>query len=125
MTPGTHPGQAVPTAQRCERLPGGGPMAGRRRWRSGTKLAFLVAGLTLSSAARAQGPAGPTQVNPYYAAPGNYGMAWGSASYGLKRTYSEFSSPYGPGYAYGYAPYGLLPGRYGVGLWRPGYTESA
>lgn len=55
----------------------------------------------------------------FFAAPGHYGMSLGSPSYGSVRTYSEFSSPYGLGYGYGYAPYGLLPGPYGVRLWRP------
>jgi hypothetical protein len=50
-------------------------------------------------------------------------MSYGSASYGVPRTYSEFASPYGYGYSYGYPPYGLLPGRYGVSLWRPGFVE--
>lgn len=62
----------------------------------------------------------PYRINGYYAAPGNYGMMLGTPSYGSVRTYTEFSSPYGQGYRYGYAPYGMLPGRYGVGLWRPG-----
>jgi hypothetical protein len=62
----------------------------------------------------------PYRINGYFAAPGYYGMAYGSPSVGLTRTYTTFSSPYGAGYGYGYAPYGLLPGRYGVGLWRPG-----
>jgi len=62
------------------------------------------------------------RLNPYFAAPGSYGMMLGSPSYGSVRTYTEFSSPYGAGYGYGYAPYGLLPGRYGVGLWRPGFV---
>ncbi len=59
--------------------------------------------------------------NSAYGAPGNYGMAWGYSSYGVPRTYTSFSSP-GPGYAYGYQPYGLAPVRYGVGLWRPGFA---
>ena len=62
------------------------------------------------------------RINPYYAAPGLYGMMLGTPSYGSVRTFSEFSSPYGGGYGYGYAPNGLLPGRYGVGLWRPGFV---
>ena len=62
----------------------------------------------------------PYRINGYYAAPGYYGMAYGSPSVGLTRTYTTFSTPYGMGYGAGYAPYGLLPGRYGVGLWRPG-----
>jgi hypothetical protein len=64
----------------------------------------------------------PYRINGYFAAPGYYGMAFGSPSLGLTRTYTTFSSPYGLGYGYGYAPYGLLPGRYGVGLWRPGFV---
>ncbi len=67
---------------------------------------------------------GSYPLSPYYAAPGMYGMMVGTPSYGSVRTYSEFSSPYGAGYAYGYAPYVVLPGRYGVGLWRPGLSSS-
>lgn len=67
----------------------------------------------------------PARMNhAIYDAPGSYGMMWGSPSYGSIRTYSEFSSPYGLGYGYGYAPYGYLPGRYGVGLWRPGFATG-
>jgi hypothetical protein len=61
-------------------------------------------------------------MNGYFAAPGLYGMSYGSASYGMPRTYSVFSSPYGAGYGYGYDPYGLPPGRFGVCLWRPGFV---
>jgi hypothetical protein len=56
----------------------------------------------------------------YYQSPGLYGMAYGTPSFGYPRTYSNFSSPYGGGFAYGYAPYGLMPGPFGVELWRPG-----
>ena len=80
----------------------------------------------LPGPARAQVVAGgamnPYRINGYYAAPGLYGMSFGSPSAGLTRTYTSFSSPYGAGYGYGYAPYGMLPGRYGVGLWRPGFV---
>jgi hypothetical protein len=84
--------------------------------------------MALSPAAvRAQGAspyvAAPLRMNGYFAAPGLYGMSYGSASYGMPRTYTSFSSPYGGGYGYGYAPYGLLPGKYGVGLWRPGFES--
>ncbi len=58
----------------------------------------------------------------FTAAPGLYGTAYGAASFGVPRTYSTFSSSYGPGYMGGYGPYGYVPGRYGVGLWRPGYS---
>jgi len=92
-------------------------------------LGWLLVGIAmvlLPSSARAQAVMGgfsaPYRINGYYAAPGYYGMAYGSMSAGVPRTYTTFSSPYGLGYGYGYAPYGLLPGRYGVGLWRPGFV---
>lgn len=66
--------------------------------------------------------AGVSGLSPYYAAPGNYGTAYGYPSYGYPRTYTSFSSPYGGGFGYGYAPYGYASNRFGVGLWRPGYT---
>jgi hypothetical protein len=87
---------------------------------------LIVAMLTVASGpARGQVSVSQDPVrlnNEIYAAPGGYGMMWGSPSYGSIRTYTEFSSPYGLGYGYGYAPYGFLPGRYGVGLWRPGLS---
>ncbi len=87
-------------------------------------LGFTVAlaAILASASADAQVVSGPEpfRLNGYFAAPGYYGTMYGSASYGMPRTYTSFSSPYGLGYAYGYAPYGLLPGRFGVGLWRPG-----
>lgn len=92
-------------------------------------LGILILGVALGLTAvpaRAQvvvdGALDPYRINGYYAAPGLYGMAFGSPSVGLTRTYTSFSSPYGGGYGYGYAPYGMLPGRYGVGLWRPGFV---
>jgi hypothetical protein len=94
-----------------------------------TLLAGLLGLALLTTAAparvRAQAAAGSgssESFSAYYGAPGNFGMAWGFPSYGVGRGYTEFSSPYGLGYAYGYAPYAYLPGRYGVGLWRPGYS---
>jgi len=63
--------------------------------------------------ANAYGPA-------YFRPPGLYGTAYGYPGFGYPRTYSAFSSPYGAGYGYGYGPSAFLPGRYGVGLWRPG-----
>ena len=97
------------------------------RWVLGVWL-FGV-GAAFAPAARAQSV--PVAVVPgsetahgFFAAPGNYGMSLGTPSYGSVRTYSSFSSPYGAGYAYGYAPAGYLPGRFGVGLWRPGYAET-
>ena len=103
-------------------------MSGRERWvravRGGLSCGLLASAVVLAvGSVRAQGPSAVT-ANPYYAAPGNYGTSYGSASFGLKRTYSEFASPYGGGYAYGYPPSRVLPGRYGIGLWRPGMTEG-
>ena len=40
----------------------------------------------------------------------------------MPQTYSVFSAYPGPSYGTNYPPYGILPGRYGVGLWRPGYV---
>ncbi|HKI19507.1 MAG TPA: hypothetical protein VKA15_16600 [Isosphaeraceae bacterium] len=62
------------------------------------------------------------RVSDYLGAPGNYGMSYGFASYGMPQTYSVFSAYPGPSYGTNYPPYGILPGRYGVGLWRPGYV---
>lgn len=67
---------------------------------------------------------GHETAHAFFAAPGNYGVSFGVPSYGSVRTYSEFSSPYGGGYRYGYAPASFLPGPYGVGLWKPGFAES-
>lgn len=69
------------------------------------------------------GVASGYQVTSYYGAPGIYGTTWGVPSLGWPRTYSSFSSPYGPGYAGGYYPYGGWPGYYGgYGVWRPGFV---
>jgi len=88
--------------------------------------ALLGLALTFPAAtARAQGYGGYGTyygANSIYGAPGYYGMAYGVPSFGYPRTYSTFSSPYGAGYGYGYTPYGFIPGRYGVGLWRPGFV---
>jgi hypothetical protein len=92
-----------------------------------TSLATFLLGLVLLAAGAA--PCGAQTANgvftgdgSYYGAPGNYGMAFGTASYGVPRTYTVYSTSYGPGYSYGYAPYAFLPGHYGVGLWRPGFA---
>src|SRR5271163_2513549 len=86
----------------------------------------LAAGL-LTQEARAQvvvgGPYSSSyRVNDYLGAPGLYGMSYGFASYGMPQTYSVFSAYPGPSYGTNYPPYGILPGRYGVGLWRPGFV---
>ncbi len=81
----------------------------------------------LAPAARAQavvgGPyVGSYRVSDYLGAPGLYGMSYGFASYGMPQTYSVFSAYPGPSYGSNYPPYGILPGRFGVGLWRPGFV---
>jgi hypothetical protein len=75
--------------------------------------------------ARAQGAGGYSpsyRVSEYLGAPGLYGMSYGFASYGMPQTYTVFSAYPGPSYGSNYPPYGILPGRYGVGLWRPGFV---
>jgi hypothetical protein len=62
------------------------------------------------------------RVSDYLGAPGLYGMSYGFASYGMPQTYSVYSAYPGPSYGSNYPPYGVLPGRYGVGLWRPGFV---
>jgi hypothetical protein len=62
------------------------------------------------------------RVSDYLGAPGLYGMSYGFASYGMPQTYSVFSAYPGPSYGTNYPPYGILPGRYGVGLWRSGFV---
>ncbi|MDX2037574.1 MAG: hypothetical protein SFX72_13055 [Isosphaeraceae bacterium] len=91
-------------------------------------IATIVASDSASAQSASADPAAP--VRGVYQAPGYYGTSWGVASYGVPRTYSRFSSPYGAGYAQGYAPYGILPGPYGTGLWRqsstaPGYAYGS
>lgn len=62
------------------------------------------------------------RVSDYFVGPGWYGTSYGFASYGFPQTYSVYSAFPASSYAANYPPYGLLPGRYGVGLWRPGYV---
>jgi len=94
---------------------------------SATVLAAVI-GMGLGTrAATAQvvvgGPySGSYRVSDYLGAPGLYGMSYGFASYGMPQTYSVFSAYPGPSYGTNYPPYGILPGRYGVGLWRPGFV---
>lgn len=96
----------------------------RISWRFATVATLLLVAPLAVSAQTTDAPAKPTPRpnSPLgaYDAPGNYGVAWGSASFGQPRLYSAFSSPYGAGYGYGYAPTRLLPGAHGVGMWSPG-----
>ena len=62
------------------------------------------------------------RVSDWLGAPGNFGMSYGFASYGMPQTYSVFSAYPGPSYGSNFPPYGILPGRFGVGLWRPGFV---
>jgi hypothetical protein len=75
-------------------------------------------------AARAQvaGYSPSYRVSEFLGAPGLYGMSYGFASYGMPQTYSVFSAYPGPSYGTNFPPYGIMPGRYGVGLWRPGFV---
>lgn len=88
----------------------------------------IVVGLGLDTRdAKAQVVAGGPysssyRVSDYLGAPGLYGMSYGFASYGMPQTYSVFSAYPGPSYGTNYPPYGILPGRYGVGLWRSGFV---
>lgn len=81
-----------------------------------------------AGAANAQGYATGTQymssyrVSNYFIGPGWYGTSYGYASYGMPQTFSVFSAYPGPSYGGNYPPYGLMPGRFGVGLWRPGHV---
>ena len=93
-------------------------------------LAVIVVGAVVSHGARearAQavmgGPySGSYRVSDYFAAPGLYGTSYGFASYGVPRTFTTFSAYPGPSYGSNVPGYGFLLGRYGVGLWRPGFT---
>jgi len=65
---------------------------------------------------------GSYRVSDYWAAPGMYGTSYGYASYGVPRTYTTFTAaPWSPNYG-NYPTWGYMPGRYGVGLWRPGFV---
>jgi hypothetical protein len=64
----------------------------------------------------------PYRVSNYFAAPGYYGTSYGFASFGVPRTYTTFSAFPGPAYGVNYPAYGVLPGRYGTGLWRSGFV---
>ncbi len=95
------------------------------------RLAMLASAALLSMtppAARAQavpgGPAVPSyRVSDYFAAPGLYGTSYGYNSYGVPRTYTSFSAhPWSAYYGSNLPPTGFMPGRYGIGLWRPGFV---
>jgi hypothetical protein len=64
------------------------------------------------------------RISNYFGAPATYGMSYGFASYGMPQTYSVFSAFPGAAYGTNYPPYGILPGRFGVGLWRPGFVTA-
>jgi len=89
-------------------------------------LTITVVGLVLAlgtTPSRAQTPyTASYRVSDYFAAPGLYCTSYGFASYGFPRTYTTFSAYPGPAYGSNLPAYGYLPGRYGVGLWRPGFV---
>jgi hypothetical protein len=103
----------------------GGPLTGK-----GLAALFLAAAIGLAFPARevrAQGVAGTPymssyRVSDYFVGPGWYGTSYGFASYGFPQTYSVYSAFPGPSYSNNFPPYGLLPGRFGMGIWRPGYV---
>jgi hypothetical protein len=104
-------------------------MSGRSMGKQLPALILTVAiGLGISAReARAQVLAGSPymssyRVSDYFVAPGWYGTSYGFASYGFPQTYSVYSAFPASSYAANFPPYGLLPARYGVGLWRPGYV---
>jgi hypothetical protein len=83
----------------------------------------LQAGLAAEAKAQAVTGYSPSyRVSDWLGAPGNFGMSYGFASYGMPQTYSVFSAYPGPSYGSNFPPYGILPGRFGVGLWRPGFV---
>jgi len=93
----------------------------------GALFAALVSAVLGVNEARAQGVVGggyssSYRVSDYLGAPGLYGMSYGFASYGMPQTYTVFSAYPGSSYGSNFPPYGILPGRFGVGLWRPGFV---
>lgn len=86
-------------------------------------LGLILASTPSQARAQAQSPSNVVRVysgsNTIYGAPGFYGTSYGTASYGVPRLTSAYSSPFGPGYGNGYST-----GRYGVGLWRPGFATG-
>jgi hypothetical protein len=95
-------------------------------------IAMILMGSSTTSvfAQIAQSGSLPTRMNGAVGLPDLYGTSWGVASYGVPRTYTTFASPNGGGYGYGYPNYGVIPGKFGVGLWRsglatPGYVYGS
>lgn len=98
----------------------------RKRLAGGILAIAILAGITSREAAAQVAAGSPYmtsyRVSDYFVGPGWYGTSYGFASYGFPQTYSVYSAFPASSYAANYPPYGLLPGRYGVGLWRPGYV---
>jgi hypothetical protein len=103
-----------------------GRFSARVGWAIVLAVGFIIGAATPDANAQAVvggGGYSPSyRVSDYLGAPGNYGMSYGFASYGMPQTYSVFSAYPGPSYGSNYPPYGILPGRFGVGLWRPGFV---
>ncbi len=94
-------------------------------------LPALVLGTVLSVSmgagecrAQTTGTQSSYRVSDYLGSPGTYGMSYGFASYGMPQTYSVFSAYPGPSYGRTMPPYGIMPGKFGVGLWRPGFATN-
>ena len=91
---------------------------------------LIVSGILAQTNASAQTPGAVSADPPFrgpntiFGAPGYYGTSYGTASFGVPRLYSEFSSPYGGGYGYGYARPALAQNAFGEGLWRAGREPS-
>jgi len=83
-----------------------------------------AAPLTASAQAVPGGPSVPSyRTSDYFAAPGLYGTSYGFNSYGVPRTHTAFSAhPWSAYYGNNLPPSGYMPGRFGVGLWRPGFV---
>ena len=84
-------------------------------------LVFVLSGVIIGSATTSS----QAQGVPYQSGEQVYGTSWGVASYGLKRTWSDYASPFGVGYGYGTRPMGFVPGKFGVELWRPNESIPA
>ena len=112
-----------------ERFPAGGGGVMGPMMRLTTIAGVLLGSLAATSAALAQDTAFVESSQEAYLAdiynsPGNYGVAYGTASFGKPRTWSAYSSPFGGGYGMGYGPSAILPGRHGVGIWSQGAASG-
>ncbi len=87
-------------------------------------LAVVVGSMAGEAGAQTTAYSSSYRVSDYLGSPGTYGMSYGFATYGMPQTYSVFSAYPGPSYGSTMPPYGIMPGKFGVGLWRPGFVTS-